>query len=303
MRIDEAQRWATEQLQQQEGATDAVALLTHVLQKPRSFLYTWPEQILSAEQEVKFRQLVTQRRDGLPVAHLTGEKEFWSLPLQVNSSTLIPRPDTECLVEWALELQLPEPLLHASQPQPQHRVLDLGTGTGAIALALASERPDWLLLAVDQQAQAVALARANARSLELANVSVLQSDWFGAVPDDFGFDLIVSNPPYIAEDDEHLSQGDVRFEPNSALTSGIDGLDDIRLIIDQAPQYLNDGGWLLLEHGYDQAQAVCDLLNQRGFSAVSWRSDLAGQPRVSGGQWLEQSQPKTIKTIASHKEA
>ncbi|MBW8191836.1 peptide chain release factor N(5)-glutamine methyltransferase [Neiella marina] len=288
MRIDEAQAWATQLLQQQEGATDAVALLTFVLQKPRSFLYTWPEQILSAEQDVQFRQLVAQRREGKPVAHLTGEKEFWSLPLQVDSSTLIPRPDTECLVEWALELaerSLPAAQLTTGHLQAKHRVLDLGTGTGAIALALASEQPNWLLLAVDQQAQAVALARANARSLKLANVSVLQSDWFEQVPSDFKFDLMVSNPPYIAADDEHLSQGDVRFEPNSALVSGVDGLDDIRHIIDQAPEYLNDGGWLLLEHGYDQAEAVCQLLRARGFAQVNWRSDLADQPRVSGGCW------------------
>ena len=278
MRIDEAQVWAAELLKEHEGKVDAVALLTHVINKPRSYLYTWPEDTLTVEQERLFRQLVGRRQVGVPVAHLTGEKEFWSLPLQVNSSTLIPRPDTEVLVEWALELNLPE-------DKSPCRVLDLGTGTGAIALALAHEKTDWLLTGVEREAQAVALARANARTLELANVTVLQSNWFSQLPPEPHYHLIVTNPPYIAQEDEHLGQGDVRFEPNSALVSGIDGLDDIRSIILTAPSYLVDGGWLLIEHGFDQADMVCRLLRQAGFLNVSWREDYAGQPRISGGCW------------------
>ncbi|WP_413242889.1 peptide chain release factor N(5)-glutamine methyltransferase [Pseudidiomarina sp.] len=251
---------------------DAELLLAHSLQKTRTYLLTWPERALTAAQYADFNELVTRRAQGEPVAHLTGHREFWSLPLLVNDSTLIPRPDTEVLVEQALALNLPE---HA-------RVLDLGTGTGAIALALKSERPGWVVEATDQSAAAVALAQANARQLELS-VRVWQSSWFDAVVDINSYDLIVSNPPYIAADDVHLQQGDVRFEPLSALVADAGGLSDLRNIIEAAPAYLFDGGYLMLEHGWQQGEAVRELLAQNGYQQVhTWR-DYGNLDRISQG--------------------
>ena len=253
---------------------DAELLLAHVLGKPRSYLLTWPERELTAEQLAQFDALVARRQRGEPVAYLLGEQGFWSLALQVGPETLIPRPDTERLVELALELG----------PQGPASVLDLGTGTGAIALALAAERPHWQLLGVDRMPAATELAERNRERLGLSNARFATSHWFGALASQ-QFDLIVSNPPYIAADDPHLVQGDVRFEPASALVSGPDGLDDIRHIVAAAPTHLRPGGWLLLEHGWQQAEAVCDLLGQSGFVEVqSWR-DLGQQQRVSGGRW------------------
>lgn len=255
-------------------ALDAELLLAHVLCKPRSYLRTWPECVLTDDQLQQFEKLLARRRQGEPVAYLLGNQGFWSLALQVNPDTLIPRPDTERLVEVALELG----------PSRPARVLDLGTGTGAIALALAAERSCWQITGVDRMAGAVTLAEANRTQLGLKNVTFLSSDWFNAVGQQ-RFDLIVSNPPYIAADDPHLQQGDVRFEPVSALVSGADGLDDIRSIISTAPAHLEVNGWLLLEHGWQQADAVCQLLAQHGYTDVqSWR-DLGGQQRVSGGRW------------------
>ncbi|MAS65791.1 peptide chain release factor N(5)-glutamine methyltransferase [Halopseudomonas aestusnigri] len=253
---------------------DAELLLCHAIGKPRTYLRTWPERRPDAEQLRRFEQLLSQRRSGVPIAYLLGEQGFWSLQLEVSESTLIPRPDTERLVEVALELG----------PQGAAEVLDLGTGTGAIALALAAERPDWQLTGVDRVAEAVALARRNAERLRIGNACFEQSDWFTALAGR-RFDLIVSNPPYIAADDPHLQQGDVRFEPGSALVSGADGLDDIRTLVQLAPAHLQATGWLLFEHGWQQADAVAQLLRDRGFEQVqSWR-DLGGQQRVTGGQW------------------
>ena len=253
---------------------DAELLLAAVLGKPRSYLRTWPEHEPSAEQLAAFAALLERRRAGEPVAYILGHQGFWSLDLEVAPHTLIPRPDTELLVETALQLA----------PATPHRVLDLGTGSGAIALALASERGGWQVIGVDRIAEAVALAERNRLRLKLNNAEFRQSSWFDGLAGEH-FDLILSNPPYIAADDRHLGEGDVRFEPLSALVAGVDGLDDIRQIIAQAPRHLQAGGWLLLEHGYDQAEAVRELLAAAGFTAVDSRRDLGGHQRISLGRW------------------
>ncbi|SDT28751.1 peptide chain release factor N(5)-glutamine methyltransferase [Pseudomonas oryzae] len=253
---------------------DAELLLAHVLGKPRSYLRTWPEREPDAAQCAAFAALLARRCQGEPVAYLLGRQGFWSLELEVAPHTLIPRPDTELLVETALALG----------PQGPARVLDLGTGSGAIALALASERPAWQVLGVDRVAEAVALAERNRARLGLDNARFVESLWFAALGGE-RFRLIVGNPPYIAAEDPHLAQGDVRFEPASALVAGRDGLDDIRLIVREAPEHLDAGGWLLLEHGYDQAEAVRALFAARGFVAVESRRDLGGHERITLGQW------------------
>ncbi|WP_252274193.1 peptide chain release factor N(5)-glutamine methyltransferase [Pseudomonas subflava] len=252
---------------------DVELLLAAALGKPRSYLRTWPEHEPSAEQLAVFAAMLERRRGGEPVAYILGHQGFWSLDLEVAPHTLIPRPDTELLVETALQLA----------PATPRRVLDLGTGTGAIALALASERGGWRVTGVDRIVDAVALAERNRQRLGLSNAEFRQSSWFEALAGE-RFDLIVSNPPYIAADDRHLGEGDVRFEPMSALVAGADGLDDIRQIVAQAPRHLDTDGWLLLEHGYDQAEAVRELLRAAGFSAVRSRRDLGGHERISLGQ-------------------
>ncbi|WP_167145668.1 peptide chain release factor N(5)-glutamine methyltransferase [Pseudomonas sp. OTU750018] len=253
---------------------DAELLLANALGKSRSYLHTWPERELEAEQLERYQAAIVRRQAGEPVAYILGQQGFWSLDLEVASHTLIPRPDTELLVETVLALL----------PATPAALLDLGTGTGAIALALASERPAWRLTGVDRVAEAVALAERNRARLGLNNASFIESHWFSALAGQ-RYQLIVSNPPYIAADDRHLAEGDVRFEPSSALVAGADGLDDIRLIIAQAPEYLEAGGWLLLEHGFDQAAAVRELLSARGFSAVESRRDLGGHERISLGRF------------------
>jgi release factor glutamine methyltransferase len=253
---------------------DAELLLAHALGKSRSYLHTWPERELEAEQLARFQAALARRQGGEPVAYILGQQGFWSLELEVAPHTLIPRPDTELLVETALALL----------PATSAAVLDLGTGTGAIALALACERPVWQVTGVDRVPEAVALAERNRARLKLANATLLESHWFSALAGQ-RFQLIVSNPPYIAADDRHLVEGDLRFEPSSALVAGADGLDDIRLIIQQAPDYLEAGGWLLLEHGFDQAAAVRELLSARGFGAVDSRRDLGGHERISLGRF------------------
>lgn len=221
---------------------DAELLLAAALGKPRSFLHTWPERIVSTEAAVAFAGYMERRRKGEPVAYILGQQGFWKLDLEVAPHTLIPRPETEMLVEAALELV---PAFASAQ------LLDLGTGTGAIALALANERQQWKVTAVDRVPEAVALAERNRKRLQLNNAEVFESHWFSGLQGR-QFDLIISNPPYISDADPHLSAGDVRFEPSSALVAGSDGLDDLRTIIEQAPAHLNADGWLLLEHGYDQ---------------------------------------------------
>lgn len=266
------------QLHESDSARlDVELLLAHVLQESRTYLYTWPEKVLSESAARHFYQLFERRLRGEPVAHILGRREFWSLPLWVNKSTLIPRPDTELLVETALDL------FAADTHQQPRSMLDLGTGTGAIALALASEKKHWQCLGVDKSADAVALAEKNRLHLRLINARFMQSDWFAAL-EPAHFDVIVSNPPYIDPQDPHLHQGDLRFEPKSALVAGNHGLADLQQIIAQAPTWLRTGGWLLLEHGYNQAQAVRDLLAAANFTSVNSRRDLGGHERISHGQ-------------------
>ncbi|MDO8925914.1 MAG: peptide chain release factor N(5)-glutamine methyltransferase [Sideroxyarcus sp.] len=256
-----------------EARIEVQMLLQQALGVPRAWLLAHPEQMLEAGQQAAYGAMLQRRLLGEPVAHILGEREFFGLSFKVTPATLIPRPDTELLVELALQ-RIPL--------QGGFRLLDLGTGTGAIALSIAHARPDAEVVAVDASEAALAVARENAQRLALRNVSFVQSDWFAALGGQ-RFDLIVSNPPYIAAGDEHLSQGDVRFEPMSALASGSDGLDDIRRIIAQAHGFLERDGWLMLEHGYDQAQQVKDLLQQYGYSDVFSAKDIAGIERVSGG--------------------
>ncbi|MBD2837904.1 peptide chain release factor N(5)-glutamine methyltransferase [Pseudomonas sp. JM0905a] len=253
---------------------DAELLLAAALGKPRSFLHTWPERVVSSEVAERYASYLERRRGGEPVAYILGHQGFWSLDLEVAPDTLIPRPDTELLVETALALL----------PANPAEVLDLGTGTGAIALALACERLSWKVTGVDRVAAAVELAERNRARLKLNNARFVESHWFSALGEQ-RFAMIVSNPPYIRAQDPHLVEGDVRFEPASALVAGADGLDDIRQIIQNAPRHLSPGGWLLLEHGYDQAQDVRDLLSRQGFQQVESRRDLGGHERICLGQW------------------
>lgn len=256
---------------------DAQLLLLHALGKPgtdRAWLLTHDTAPLPAEAARCFRELSLRRAAGEPLAYLVGSKEFFGLELQVDRRVLVPRPDTETLVEWALQ-QLAQAHMPASA-----RVLDLGTGSGAIALALKKTRPALDVTAVDASSEALAVAGANAQRHQLP-VHFIQSNWFENV--NGPFHLMVSNPPYVADADPHLPA--LRHEPLQALTAGKDGLSDLRRIIEQAPAYLQPQGWLLLEHGYDQAQAVRELLEQRGFAEVQSRADLAGIPRCSGGRW------------------
>ncbi|MCG6934804.1 MAG: peptide chain release factor N(5)-glutamine methyltransferase [Proteobacteria bacterium] len=251
---------------------DAELLLARVLGRDRTWLHTWPDHALNPQQEHRFIQLLKRRASGEPVAHLLGRQAFWTLDLHVSSATLIPRPATERLVELAL----------ARIPTTANwRIADLGTGSGAIALALASERPACAIIATDLSAEALAVARTNAQELNLHNITFVEGDWLAPLQDEPPFQLIVSNPPYVCRADPHLSQGDVRFEPITALVAGEDGLDAIRILTGRARQHLAPGGWLLLEHGYDQADAVVALLRGAGFDKVEDFQDLAGQPRVA----------------------
>lgn len=260
-----------------DPARDAEVLLARVLECDRSWLYAWPEHPLAAAALDRFEALVTRRAAGVPVAYLTGRREFWSLDLEVTPDTLIPRPETELLVEWALDCR---PAL------PPARVLELGTGSGAIALALRRERPHWPITATDRSHAALVVAGRNAARLALP-VQLLVSDWWAAMDPAARFDLILSNPPYVAATDPHLGRGDLRHEPRSALAAGPLGLDDLSRIIGGARQHLAPGSWLLLEHGAAQGAAVRGLLHAAGLVAVSTRCDLGGRERVSGGRQVD----------------
>ncbi len=253
---------------------DAEILLAQVLGKPRSFLFTWPEHEPTPAQVSAFLQLVQRREAGEPVAYLVGAQEFWSLPLKVTADVLIPRPETERLVELALE--------HHSHANGE--VLELGTGSGAISIALASERPGWRLLATDRSSQALEIARHNAARHRLGHITFLEGSWYEPLRGDRRFDLIISNPPYVRANDPHLAKGDVRFEPAQALVSGESGLDDIRDIAAGAVSFLHHGGWLMVEHGYDQASDVRAIFDAAGLAQVHSETDLAGHERVTLGR-------------------
>ncbi|RTE87423.1 MULTISPECIES: peptide chain release factor N(5)-glutamine methyltransferase [Gammaproteobacteria] len=253
---------------------DAQWLLMKVLDCDRGYLYTWPERKLSDEQLEQFKAFSERRAKGEPVAFITGSRSFWTFDLEVNDSTLIPRSDTEILVQTCLELEVPE---HAD-------VLELGTGTGAIALALASEKPDWAIIAVDKSHEAVELARRNLARLEFGNVEVFTSDWFSKVELGKTFNLIVSNPPYIDPEDPHLTRGDVQFEPKSALISEHQGYKDIEYIITNGLDFLCNEGWLALEHGAEQALQVRDIFLKKGYKRVNTVQDYANLDRVTFAQ-------------------
>ena len=253
---------------------DAEILLGFVTGRTRTFILAFGETLLADDELTRLDALLARRVQGEPVAYLTGQREFWSLPLEVSAATLIPRPDTECLVEQAL----------ARLPAAPCRILDLGTGTGAIALALACERPDCQVTALEVVPEAVALARRNAQRLGIDNVTVLQSHWFSALAD-ARFSLIVSNPPYIDGDDPHLTQGDVRFEPKSALVAPDAGLADLDTIITGARRFLENDGWLLVEHGWRQGGAVRELFTRAGYHGVETCRDYGGNERLTLGQY------------------
>ena len=263
-------------LEPSEARLEAQLLLQTSLDVNHSWLISHENDAMGGKQEAAFEALIKRRLNGEPIAYILGKREFYGLEFIVTPDTLIPRPDTETLVEAAL----------AKIPTDQTcSVLDLGTGTGAIAIAIASQRPQAQITAVDASPAALAVAQTNAQNLHVNNVQFVLSDWFGALQGQT-FDVIVSNPPYIAEDDSHLAQGDLRFEPASALAAGKDGLDCIRAITSQAKQYLKPQGWLMLEHGYNQAEKVLPLMENAGFKSISSILDLSGIYRVTVCQFL-----------------
>jgi len=271
--VSEALDWATEKLSESDDARlDSQILLAYALNVSRTWLFTWPDKALDGATLTAFNALIEERKSGTPIAYITGYRDFWSLRLKVTPDTLIPRADTELLVETALTLK------NVEKPCD---VIDLGTGTGAIALSLANECPSWRITATDINPETLAVAKENAQTLELA-VSFKESAWFDAIND--RYDLVISNPPYIESDDPHLLQGDLRFEPADALASGQDGLDDIRLLVQQALKHLKKDGYLLLEHGYQQAEAVRSLMVKAGYTEIETHQDIEDRDRVTLGK-------------------
>lgn len=275
-RVREALQRATAALAGEDARREAEVLLAATLGVGRAWLFAHANDCLSDTQIAQFGAHVNRRIGGEPIAYVLGEREFYGLRLQVSPATLIPRGDTETLVELALA-RLPR--------RSGLRVLDLGTGSGAIALAMAHQRPELEVIASDASTAALEVATANANALGLQRVGFVRGDWFEPFADT-RFDMVLSNPPYIESADMHLDQGDLRFEPRSALASGADGFDDLRRIVAAAPAHLNPGGWLLCEHGWRQGEGMRDLLQAAGFAEVATWVDLEGRDRVSGGQWL-----------------
>lgn len=276
-RIDQALRDAQARLDDSEGAArlEAEILLCEVLHCDRTYLHTWPERELDAAQQAQYQQLIARRASGEPIAHITGLRDFWDMTLRVTPDTLIPRPETERLVELALE-RIP--------PDSAWRIADLGTGSGAIALAVARERPRCQLVASDASPAALAVAQDNAARLGVSNIEFRHGSWFAPLTGEH-FALILANPPYVHPEDPHLQRGDLRFEPASALSASPDGLSDLRHIIGEAREHLVAPGWLILEHGYDQGAAVRQLLSKAGYVQVETFRDLAKQERTTLGQW------------------
>ncbi len=275
VQLNAAIQTATALLTESDSATlDAEVLLCLVLKKQRSYLRAWPDLDLPADLALQFWALIEQRKQGLPIAYLTGYREFWSRDFQVTPDVLIPRADTEILIELCLKL-IPT--------DNSCKIIDLGTGSGIIAITLAAERPLAELTGTDFSLAALAIAKANAKQHQISNVQFYQSDWFASVPNG-KYQFIVSNPPYIAEDDEHLQIGDLRFEPRSALSAAESGLRDIRIIAKEAYQRLESGGYLLIEHGYDQQESVHRIFNDCHYQQIQTVTDLAGLPRVTYGQ-------------------
>ncbi|MEQ1544250.1 peptide chain release factor N(5)-glutamine methyltransferase [Methyloglobulus sp.] len=257
---------------------DAEILLCNALGKERTYLRAWLDKDLHPEQIAAFNLLLQQRQQGKPIAYITGKREFWSRDFQVTPDVLIPRPDTELLIELSLAL------IPASQP---YKIIDLGTGSGIIAVTLAAERPHAHIRATDISAAALACAKANAAKHNVEHIKFHQSSWFDSIPDG-KFNLIISNPPYVTEDDEHLQQGNLRFEPLTALISAQQGLSDIKTIAETACNRLENGGYLLVEHGYNQREDVQNIFRALGYQQVQTHTDLSGQPRVTSGQYLSQ---------------
>ena len=276
MNIQQVLQQASQRLAESSpsAALDAQVLLTYVLQCNTAHLAAWPEKRLTDKQIEEYNLLIEQRQQGLPVAHLTGQREFWSLSFSVNNTTLIPRPETETLVDF---------ILTNFGDRENLKLLDMGTGTGAIAIAIANEKPDWKIFASDNSEQALKLAIQNSSDHQTSNITFIHSDWFSDIPRN-DFDIIVSNPPYIATDDPHLQQGDVRFEPDSALTSGISGMNDIKHLCLQAKNYLANNGYLVIEHGYNQKQQVSDCFAENGFTEIEHKQDLSGHTRMTAGR-------------------
>jgi len=276
--ISESIIWGATKLQPVSASAtlDTEVLLCWILHKERSYLRTWPEKILSTSQISAFKNLLNQRADGIPIAYLTGQREFWSREFKVTPEVLIPRPDTELLIETSLNLlsKIPAP-----------KILDLGTGSGVIAITLALELPYVQILAVDKSTAALNIAQENANIHICNNIEFQISSWFQSIATQ-KFDLIVSNPPYIAATDPHLQTGDLRFEPQTALIAGTTGLDDIKEIVSNSAQYLTCNGWLLIEHGCTQKSAVQTLFQQYGYQNIQTYQDLSLLPRVTVGQLI-----------------